>query len=128
MNVTGRIEVYKNGELLLTKAGAVASGIGLSGQPNFELRAIVGDSGLHGYTEEPIMARCQVTITDRDDIKLNDIAAVNGDGTIIFRRAGGKGKIYTMEGATCLRNFSLTGGEGEVPVIFEGPYWIEGIQ
>ncbi len=122
--ITGRIEVLLNGDLLLNKAGAVASGIGISGKPNFELAAVIGDSGNHGYTETPIQARCEVTITDRDDISLSDIASVRENGTVIFRAAGG-GKVYTMEGATCLRNLAITGGEGETPVIFEAPFWTE---
>jgi hypothetical protein len=122
--ITGRIEILVNGNPLLNKAGASASGVGISGQPNFELAAVTGDSGIHGYTENPIMARCEVTITDRDDISLSDLAIINGNGTVIFRAAGG-GKVYTMEGATCLRNFTITGGEGETTVIFEGAYWTE---
>ncbi len=122
--ITGRIEVLVNNELLLNKAGAVASGIGISGQPNFELAAVIGDSGAHGYTETPIQARCEVTVTDRDDIPLSDIALIRENGTVIFRASGG-GKVYTMEGATCLRNFTLTGGEGETTVIFEAPFWTE---
>lgn len=121
---TGRVEVLVNGELLLNKAGAVASGVGLSGQPNFELEAIMGDTGSHGYIEKPITARLEVTVTDRDDILLNNLAAIRENGTIIFRTAFG-GKVYTMEGATCLRNLSITAGEGEVPFIFEGPFWTE---
>lgn len=123
--ITGTIEVLMNNALLLNKAGAVASGIGISGQPNFELALVMGDTGPHGYTETPIAARCEVTVTDRDDISLSDFASIDiGGATIIFRTRGG-GKVYTMEGATCLRNFTLTGGEGEVPLIFEGPFWTE---
>jgi len=122
--ITGRIEVLVNGVPLLNKAGATATGIGISGKPNFSLKAVVGDSGLHGYIEEPVMARCEVTVTDRDDVDLSSLAEIRENGTVVFRSAGG-GKVYTMDGATCLRNFSLTGGEGEVPIIFEGPYWVE---
>ena len=113
-----------NGNLLLNKAGAVASGIGISGEPNFELESIMGDTGIHGYKENPIVAKCEVTVTDRDDIMLTDIARIRENGTIIFRSANG-GKVYTMEGGTCLRNFSVTGGEGETPLVFEGPMWTE---
>jgi hypothetical protein len=123
--ITGRIEVLVNGNLLLNKAGAVASGIGISGEPNFELEAVMGDTGPHGYIEKPIAARCEVTVTDRDDIILSDFARIMGDGTVIFRAAGGSGKSYVMEGAICLRNFSITGGEGETPMVFEGPFWTE---
>ena len=122
--ITGRVEILLNGDLLLNKAGATASGIGISGEPNFELTAVQGDTGPHGYTEAPIAARVEVTVTDRDDISLSDIARINGDGTVIFRAAGG-GKVYTMEGATCLRNFTLTAGEGETNIILEGPFFTE---
>lgn len=122
--ITGRVDVILNGVPLLNKAGAVASGIGISGEPNFELKAVMGDSGPHGYVETPIQARCEVTISDRSDIDLSTIASVRENGTVVFRSSMG-GKVYTMEGATCLRNFSLTGGEGETKVTFEGPYWVE---
>ena len=123
--ITGRIEVLVNGQLLLNKAGASAMGIGISGKPLFEKKLVMGDTGPHGYTDEPIAARCEVTVTDRDDIMLTDFASIPvGGATIIFRSAGG-GKEYTMEGATCLGNFTVTGGEGETPMVFEGPFWTE---
>ena len=124
--ITGRIEVLVNGNPLLNKSGATASGIGISGQPNFERTEVMGDSGIHGFTETPVVAMCEVTITDRADISLSDLAAVNGDGTVIFRSAGG-GKVYTMEGATSKANFTLTGGEGEVPISFIGNFWTESL-
>ena len=123
--ITGRVEVLVNGKLLLNKAGAKAVGISISGQPNFELKAVQGDTGPHGYVEEPVPARCEVTITDRDDISLSDLASIMGTGTVIFRAAGGSGKEYTMQEATCLRNFTVTGGEGETEIVFEGAYWTE---
>ena len=122
--ITGRVEILVNGELLLNKEGAIARGLGLSGQPNFELEAIQGDTGLHGYTEKPIMAELEVTITDRDDQLLDDLAQVRENGTVIFQAAGG-GKSYVMNEATCLRNFEVTGGEGETTVRFQGPMWTE---
>jgi len=122
--ITGRIEVLLNGELLLNKSGAKATGIGLSGMPNFELKEVMGDGGIHGFIEEPVVAKCEVTVTDRDDISLNDIATVREDGTVIFRSAQ-SGKVYTMNEATCMRNFELTGGEGETPLTFVGKNWVE---
>lgn len=123
--ITGTVEVLVNGQLLLNKAGAVASGIGLSGEPNFELKEVMGDTGLHGFVEEPIMASLEVTVSDRDDIKLSDFAAIRENGTVIFRSRG-KGKAYTMTNATCTRNFSVTAGEGETPLKFLAPAWTEG--
>lgn len=123
--VTGTVEVLLDGKLLLNKSGAVAGGIGLSGEPNFELKEILGDTGLHGFVEEPVMAVLEVTVSDRDDIKLGDFAKVRENGTIIFRSRN-KGKAYTMANATCTRNFSVTAGEGETPLKFVGPNWVEG--
>lgn len=123
--ITGRVSITLNGVLLLNKAGAVASGIGISGAPAFERAPVQGDTGLHGFTETPIVAVLEVTVTDRDDISLSEIAKVNGDGTIVFATVNG-GKVYTMGGATCLMNFSVTSGEGETPLTFNGPSWTEG--
>jgi len=123
--ITGRVEVLVNGQLLLNKAGAVASGIGISGEPARERKEVLGDTGLHGFTEEPVVAALEVTVTDRDDISLSDIANIFGNGTVIFRSAG-KGKVYTMANATCTMNLSVTAGEGETPIKFVGEMWTEG--
>lgn len=125
--ITGRLEVLVNGALLLNKSGAVASGIGISGEQALELEPVMGDNGLHGFSEKAVPAMCEVTITDRDDVSLSDLAKIRENGTVVFRAAGG-GKSYTMEGATCLRNFSITGGEGETPIRFVGPFWTENVQ
>lgn len=126
--ITGRIEVLVNGQPVLNKSGAVASGVGISGDSaNVELKEVMCDTGLAGFSETPVPAACEVTIVDRDDIKLSDLAKVRENGTIIFRSAGG-GKVYMMEGATCMRNFSITGGEGETPLKFIGACWIESTQ
>lgn len=122
--ITGRVEVLLNGKLLLNKAGAKIGGIGVNGQLPINRKAVMGDTGVHGYVEEVVMAYCDVKLTDRSDVLLSEIAAVNGDGTVIFRAANG-GKVYTMQQATCVNNLSVTGGEGEVELRFEGPSWIE---
>ena len=125
--ITGRVEVIVNSLPLLNKAGATASGIGLSGEPNFELNEVMGDSGFHGFVENPILAQCEVTVTDRDDISLDTLARIRENGTIIFRAAGG-GKVYTMNNATCMRNITVTAGEGETPLVFKGAYWTETVE
>lgn len=122
--ITGRIEVVVNGQTLLNKPGAKAAGMGLSGSQSFELNPVMGDSGIHGFIEKPVAASCEVTITDRDDITLDQFAQIRENGTIIFRAAQG-GKVYTMNNATCTRNFTVTGGEGEVALKFLGNYWTE---
>lgn len=122
--ITGRVEVLVNGQILLSKEGAVASGIGISGEPNFEKEIIGGPGGMHGVKETFIPAMCEVTVTDRDDVSLDKLARVNGDGTVVFRTAG-SGKVYTMHDATCLGNISVTAGEGETKLRFGGPFWTE---
>ncbi len=125
MNVTGRCEILLNGQMMLHKTGAVAGGIGISGEAPFERKAIRGESGHHGYTEEPIPAYLEVTVTDREDISLDQIARIKDNGTIIVRASKG-GKVYTMQNATCTGNITVTTGEGETKLRFEGPYWTEG--
>jgi len=125
--ITGRVEISVNGQLLLNKSGAVASGIGLSGEPNYEIAEVMGDTGLHGATETPILAELEVTVTDRDDINLDTFARIQGDGTVRFA-AGGGGKVYTMNGVYCRRNFGLTAGEGETTLRFFGNNWIESVE
>lgn len=122
--VTGRVEVLLNGKLLLNKTGAKIGGISVNGRLPVRRKAVTGDTGIHGYAEEVIVPYCDVKITDRSDVLLSDIALVNGDGTVIFRAANG-GKVYTMQQATCVNDLTVTAGEGEVELRFEGPAWIE---
>lgn len=125
--ITGLIDVVVNGEILLNKAGAIATGIGKSGEAAAERKAVMGDGGIHGFVEEPVEARCETTLTDREDILLDSLARINGDGTVIYRAKNG-GKVYTMPNATCVMNFGITGGEGEVTVAFVGSYWVETVE
>jgi len=125
--ITGRLEVLINGQLLLNKEGATASGIGVSGEPAMELEPVMYDGGIAGFTEKPVVAKVEVTIIDREDVSLSSLAKVRENGTLIFRAAGG-GKAYVADGATCTRNFSITGGSGETPIVFIAPYWTELVQ
>jgi hypothetical protein len=124
--ITGRVQVLVNGQILLNKSGAVANGIGVSGQATFEKKAVMGPDGIQGFVDEPVEASCEVTVTDRDDISLSDLAAIE-NGTVIFRRANG-GKVYTLVDGTCTGNFKVSGGEGETPIKFIGSYWTEGVE
>ena len=125
--ITGLVDVLVNSEKLLNKAGAVASGIGLSGEPSVERKSVMGDGGIHGFTEEPVEARVEVTISDREDVLLDTLARINGDGTVVYRAKNG-GKVYTMPNATAVMNFGLTAGEGETTIAFVGSYWIETVE
>ena len=123
--ITGRIELLINGQLMLTKVGSTTiNGIGLSGEGNFELNEVMVDSGIAGYVENAVPATCEVTLTDRDDISLDTLARIRENGTVIVRAAKG-GKVYTMNNATCMRNMSVTSGEGDTAVMFKGNNWVE---
>jgi len=123
--ITGRVQVVVNGTTLLNKEGATASGISESGKPAMMREEILGDAGVHGYTEKPIPAVCEIPLTDREDQKLGDLAAIAGDATVIFKAIGG-GKNYTLNDAFCTGNFTVTAGAGEVTgVKFVGSYWTE---
>ncbi len=125
--ITGRVEILVNGKMILNKEGATIAGLGLSGQPAYEREVVYGPTGPHGVIEKPIPATLEVTVTDRDDVLLDDFARILEDGTIIFRAAGG-GKAYIGEGFTCTNNFSLTDGSGETKLKFTGPYWTEKVE
>lgn len=122
--ITGRVEVLVNGQLLLNKPGWKANGIHVSGQAPYEVTPVVGDTGIHGYLEKTLEASCEGSITDRDDVMLGDLAAIKGNGTVIFRALGG-GKVYTLSNAFCTGNFTVTAGEGETSIKFIGDYWTE---
>ena len=130
--VTGRLEIYINQKLMFTKSGAKASGIGRSGSdskgPPVKRKAVMADSGVVGYVEEVIPARCEITLIDTDAQELTILTKINGDGEVIFQRAGDKGKQYTLINATNLGDLGLTGGEGDTDVIFEGHHWEERIR
>lgn len=116
--ITGRVEIRVNGEQMLIKAGAKATGIG-----GYAREPVMGDTGYHGFIDTPEPATCQFSITDRNDKTLQSIADLE-DATIIFEAANG-GKVYVMRHAVCKRNFELTAGEGEVPIEFFGEAWEE---
>lgn len=123
--ITGRVNVSVNGEVMLTKVGATnLTGVGLSGGLNTELKEVMGDQGISGFVEEPVVAKCELTITDRDDINLDNLARIRENGTVVVAAANG-GKVYTMNNATCKRNFSVTSGEGDTAIAFVGNYWTE---
>ncbi len=125
-SITGRVSVYANGKMLINKAGAKASGIGVNGKPNVERKAVMYDNGIAGYREEIVPARCEVTIIDRADQSLSELVEIFENGTIVFASSVG-GKVYTMDNATCLGNLSVTSGDGEVPLVFESISWREGV-
>lgn len=116
--ITGRVEIRVNGQLMLNKPGAKATGIG-----GFERSPVMGDTGLHGFKEEPMAATCEFTMTDTNEVSLEWLAKLT-DATLTFEAAN-NGKVYVLRHAFCKNALEVTAGEGEVPVIFYGPAWEE---
>jgi hypothetical protein len=125
--ITGRVEVLVNGDLLLSKTGATALNVGLSGETPFERSAVIGENQIAGFIETPVVPQIDVTITDIDTKILDDVKRINGDGTIIFRAAGG-GKVYTLNNAASTGVSSHTSGEGDTTLSFIGITWSEAVQ
>ncbi|MFH1998715.1 MAG: phage tail tube protein [Planctomycetota bacterium] len=117
--ITDRITIRANAEVLTTKNDAKLTGIG-----GFERKPVVGVSGVVGSVEdvEASITSCEVTLIDRNDKLLGDIASLEG-ATITASVKGGKS--YMMRDAFCKANLAVSAGEGEVPVIFYGQPWEE---
>ncbi len=116
--ITGRVEVFANGESLLIKDGAKITGV-----HGPERAPVTGPGGIHGYNEVVSPSTCEFSITDRNDKLLSTLSDLT-DATLIFGSANG-GKQYIMKHAFCQANFEVTSGEGEVPVMFFGDAWDE---
>lgn len=133
--ITGRVSINVNGKNLLNKSGAVASGISRTdGKPAFKREAVMGDSGVHGFTETPIVAQVAVTITDVDKYadgskaKLGDFWAIGeGNDSVKFMAEGGSGKTLILLNPFYVGDSSLTAGQGEVSLTFQGTGWQEDI-
>ena len=116
-NITGRVEVILNGEILLTKTGAKAGGIG-----GYKRDPVMGSSGMHGMKEEAVPASVECSITDHDAKSLTALANLTG-AVLVFSAVNGKRLI--SKNAFCGGDIALTEGEGEATTTFYGDPWEE---
>lgn len=116
--VTGRVYIRVNGEVILNKPGAKATGIG-----GYKKTPVMGDSGIHGYAEEATPSTCEFTMTDTNEKSL--AAMANDEEVTVQFEAANNGKMYILNDAICEGGFELTAGEGEVPVVYFGDRWDE---
>ena len=121
--ITGRVIITVDGEKLTSKTGATLNGLGISSSPALELTTVLGDTNL-GVVEKAIVASLEVTVVDRDDVDLTAIARTRG-GVVTVQEATATGKKYTLIDANCMLNFTLTTGEGDTTLRFEGTRWDE---
>jgi hypothetical protein len=108
--VTGRIKIKANGILLETKEGAKAQ------ISNVEREMVAGDNGVAGHMEKTVIPYVEGAVIHTDKTVIDDIDIV--DGSVTFETD--TGHTYILRGATRTTPLEITGGEGELPVRFEG--------
>lgn len=111
MQVTGRVTIRANGEVLLTQRGAKANLGGV------ERTGVTGDQSVAGFTEETAVPFIECTQIHRADTNLEALKDLT-DATVMFETD--TGKSYVLQNAWLATPLELTGGEGEVPLKFEG--------
>jgi len=79
---------------------------------------MVGSDGFHGYKEMPQLAYIEGEITDRNDLDLKQLYALE-DTTITLELANGK--VVTLRDAYFAGEGTAQSDEATVPVRFEGP-------
>jgi len=130
--ITGRVKVTVDTEagqtLIHSKSGVTINGLGESGVPPVERKPVFSDLGLVGNSEEQVEAFTEFTIIDTEELLLDSLAKVQGGSGSVTITALTGGKVYTLVNVTCAGNFTLTTGDGEVPVKFFGKAWTEAVQ
>lgn len=109
--VTGRVFIKVNGNLLRSKDGAKL--VNISG---VERTAVIGNE-VYGYAEKVVAPSIECTLSHTADLKLKDIAAMR-DVTCTFETD--TGTTYILRNAWCESALSLTAGEGDVECKFTG--------
>lgn len=79
--------------------------------------AIVGADSVHGYSEEPQVAFIEGAVTDRADLSLATLLAMDGE-LVTLELANGK--TVSLRDAWYASEGSVKTKEGEIPVRFEG--------
>lgn len=113
--ITGRVFVKLNGALQRSKPGAVLDPGG------FARTAVIGHE-VYGYSEEPRQSRVEFTLAhsrETDILALRDLT----DALVEFETD--TGRKYVIGGAWVAEPPRLTGGQGDVTVVLEGPPAIE---
>jgi hypothetical protein len=79
--------------------------------------SVVGQDTVHGFKEEPKPRFIEGSITDSDELSLEDLQAVR-DATVTIELANGK--IIVLREAFYAADGDVTSSEGEIQVRFEG--------
>lgn len=78
--------------------------------------SVVGQDGIHGFKEVPKIVFCEGSITDSDELDLEDFQAIR-DATVTLELANGK--VIQFRDAFYAADGDVTSSEGEIQVRFE---------
>lgn len=109
--VGGILFLKVNGALLQAKGEFTYN----LGKPKRE--AIVGQDTTHGYKETPQVAMIEGSVTDKDDLSLENLVLTK-DATVTVELANGK--TIVLREAWFAADGNVTSSEGEIEVRFEG--------
>lgn len=107
--VTGKVHISVNGKRLASKEG------GKLGFGTVEREAVLGDSGVLGYSEKPTTPYIECTIAHKGDTSLKEFQDIT-DASITFE--SDTGKVYMLRNAWNAKAIEMD--RGEVALRFEG--------
>jgi hypothetical protein len=108
----GIIRVTVDGELQDAK-GEFTVGFGTP-----KRTAVIGSSGVQGFTEEPQVAFIEGALTDRGNMNLKALFELD-DASATVEWANGK--TFVLRNAWYAGDGTVTSGEAEIPFRMEGP-------
>lgn len=109
--ITGRAFIRVNGRQLKSRPGATMKLGGFNRTP------VIGDDGVHGYTEEVVAPEISCTISHDEKTSLTDIANSTND-SVTFETDSGK--TFVMSGSFLTAPPELNGQDGGVPLVYAG--------
>ena len=83
----------------------------------FKRESVVGQDGVHGFKEEPKALFIEGSITDSDELSIEQLYKIR-DASAILELANGK--IISLGEAFYAADGDVTSSEGEIQVRFEG--------
>ena len=82
-----------------------------------ERETVVGQDGVHGFTEKPMAPFIECEITDHRDLDIPALGEIT-DATVTAEMA--TGKVYVLRNAWSLKAPDLNAAEGSMTIRFEG--------
>jgi hypothetical protein len=109
--IAGGTVVSVNGKTIPNKGNVVVKmGVG-------KRTAIVGEDGIHGYSEASSVPGIEFTASNRNDLDLKALLSTDG-ATVVAQIPNGK--TYTLRDAWAAAENDVNLSEGELKLMFEG--------